>query len=258
MTTVPVATDLPALAAPPPARPLAWRRAGRLLRELVAEPERTERVFELLDAVGGRGHEGSFQRFAATPTGRLLLRLGPSLVAALADRDALARLPDGSLRRAYLDFASARDFAADGLVEMGRGVGINDEVDPARRFYYERFTAMHDLWHVLTGYGTDEAGEAALLAFTLAQNPSRGIALLVAAAAWMLPWRDALSCQRHLARAWRRGRRAARLDAAPWEAWLAEPLAAVRERVALEPAARAHPRGILQGGRDSGLRWVAA
>ena len=33
---------------------------------------------------------------------------------------------------------------------------------------------MHDLWHVLTGYGMDEAGEAANLAFSLGAGPESG------------------------------------------------------------------------------------
>jgi hypothetical protein len=31
------------------------------------------------------------------------------------------------------------------------------------RWLFERLDTLHDLWHVLTGYGLDEAGEAANL-----------------------------------------------------------------------------------------------
>ena len=37
---------------------------------------------------------------------------------------------------------------------------------------------MHDLWHVVTGYGRDELGEACLLAFTYAQNKNRGVGFI--------------------------------------------------------------------------------
>ena len=249
-----------AIPASPPARPIQWRRALAVLRALIADPERTEKVFELFDAIGGNGQEAAFEAFARSEAGRRLLVEKPLLVDALADRKALARLPEGSLGRAYLAFAVAREFAADGLVEIGQATGTNDGLDPERRYYYERFTAMHDLWHVLTGYGTDQAGEAALLAFTQAQSPARAVRLILLAAAWMLPWGDLFACQRYLLRAWLRGRRAVSLDRAPWESLLARPLDEIRQRLAIEPAARAHPRGILQGNRnqDDAPRWVAA
>jgi ubiquinone biosynthesis protein COQ4 len=249
------------LAPPPPPLPFQWRRAWRLLRELIAEPERTEKVFDLLEAAGGRGNESSFQAFATDPAGRKLLRERPSLVDALADHTALAALPRGSLGRAYLDFARARDFAADGLVEANhtRDVVADERVDPDRRWYYDRLTTQHDLWHVLTSYGTDEAGEAALLAFTLAQVPSRGLRLLVLASLALLPWNVRLKHQRYLLRTWLRGRRARPLHLTSWEAWLALPLHEVRRRLGIEPAHRAHPRGILRGDRREGApRWVTA
>ncbi len=35
--------------------------------------------------------------------------------------------------------------------------------DAGGEWFAERIDLMHDLWHVLTGYGTDGGGEAALL-----------------------------------------------------------------------------------------------
>jgi ubiquinone biosynthesis protein COQ4 len=233
----------------------------RIVRALVADPERTELVFELLDAVGGSGHERCFQRFAAHTEGQRLLRERPSLVDAMADREALAALPDGSFGRAYLDFAVRRDFAADGLVALNDEQNQKSgdlEHDPHRRFYFDRLTAMHDLWHVLTGYGTDEAGEATLLAFSLAQMPSRGIAVLVATAFAMLPVDWTLSAHRYLIAAYRRGRRATSLDRARYEALFALPLDEVRRRLGVTSPRDAHARGILVANRGGEARWVRA
>ena len=258
MSSTPIAEGTLVLAPPRPAVPFDGRNAFRILKELNADPERTELVFELFDAAGGSGFERCFRRFAADPAGERLLREQPSLVAAMADRDALAALPDGSFGRAYLDFARARDFAADGLVEINHETneanGQND--DPHRSYYGDRVTAMHDLWHVLTDYGTDEAGEAALLAFSHAQIPSRGFVLLILLSAAMLPKRM-LRCQLHLFRAWRRGRRAARLDRARYEELLPLQIDTVRRQLGIEAAAVAHPTGILRGSDGEELRWVA-
>ncbi len=260
MSATPFAEEPLSFLPPHPARRIDWRGAWRILKELIADPERTEKVFELFDAAGGNGHERCFQRFAADPAGQRLLRERPSLVAAMADRDALAALSDGSLGRAYLDFARARDFAADGLVAINREAnaanGEND--DPHRSYYGDRVTAMHDLWHVLTGYGTDQAGEATLLAFSLSQIPSRGFVLLVLAGAALLPKGQMLRCQFHLYRAWRRGRRSQRLDRARYEELLPLPIDEVRRQLGIEAAAVAHPHGILRGNDGDPVTWVTA
>lgn len=248
------------LAPPPPLRRFDPRAVLRIMQQLIDHPDETEKVFELFDAAGGDGHERCFQRFAAHPEGQRLLRERPSLVAAMADRDALAAMPDGSFGRAYLDFARARDFSADGLVAINRETnaenGQND--DPHRSYYGDRLTAMHDLWHVLTDYGTDEAGEAALLAFSLPQIPSRGFRLLVLISAVMMPKHDLLRCQLHLYRSWRRGRSASKLDLARYEELLALPIDAVRRQLGIEPAAVAHPTGILRGNDGQPVRWEMA
>jgi ubiquinone biosynthesis protein COQ4 len=238
----------PRIAPAPAPRPLDARRALRLVRALMDDPEQTQLVFELMDAVGGAGDEPLFQDFARSSEGRQILALQPSLLAALSDREALRRLPDGSLGRAYLAFVEVRGFAADGLQMLNdRGLAAaNRSLDPQRRFFYERATAMHDLWHVLTGYGTDESGEAALLAFSFAQGiAGRGIRLILAAAAWRAPWDGGLAFQRQLFAAWRRGRRSARLVRARYEELLPSSLEAVRRALRIPPFGAAHPRGLV-------------
>jgi len=237
------------LAPPPAARPLDWRRARRLVRALLDDPERTELVFELMDAVGGRGDEPLFQEFARSGEARRLLAERPSLVAALADHEALRRLPDGSFGSAYLAFAEARGFAADGLQQANdRGLGaVNAGLDADRRFFYQRLTGMHDLWHVLTGYGTDESGEAALLAFSLAQGiAGRGIRVILLAVAWRAPWSGGLAFQRQLVAAWRRGRRCARLALVTYEELLPRSLASVRRGLRIPALREAHPHGLVR------------
>ena len=229
------------IAPPPPPRPLELRRALALVRSLMDEPEQTELVFELFDAIGGQGDEPYFQRFAASSPGSTLLREKPELVEALADREALARLPDASLGRAYMAFAEKRDFAADGLQQVSDRTALgtlNAELDPDRRWFYRRITAMHDLWHVLTGYATDEPGEAQLLAFSLAQGlGGRGFRLLLLAAAWTGPWESNFAFQRSLLAAWRRGRRSAPLVEAHFEELLPLSLPLVREELSIAGAA---------------------
>src|SRR5207302_4332916 len=106
-------------------------------------------------------------------------------------------------------------------------------------------------------YGMDEAGEAANLAFTQAQIPNKGVGLIVAAAAMIGPKDLALSWQRYLLQAWRRGRRAVLLTVVPYEQLLAQPLDAVRALLHIQPAREAHPGGIVVAnrGEDPSSVW---
>jgi ubiquinone biosynthesis protein COQ4 len=164
-------------------------------------------------------------------------------------------LPVGSFGRTYAEFMQRGNLTADGLVEADEMVVRDDTrvVDPNRRFYGDRVRDMHDLWHVLTGYGMDEAGEAANLAFTLAQIPNKGIGLIVMAAAVIGPKEWHFGWQRYLYRAWKRGRRAAMLTVAPYESLLERPLDEVRRALNIEPPAVAHPDGIIVATLEDGV-----
>lgn len=242
-----------------------WRSAWRALRRLVEDPERTDAVFDLIDALPDRSHERALRRLRADPDGAALLARRHSLRAALADPDALAALPDGSLGRAYARFMRAERLRAEGLVaaDEGRGHANRDRApdeagdDDAAHWLGERMRDLHDLFHVLTGYGSDEAGEVANLAFTYAQFPNRGVGLIVLAGMVLGPKSRGLAWQRYLLCAFRRGRRARPVAHAPLEDWLALPLDEVRRRLRIEPPERAHPGGIAVGVRLGPARWGA-
>lgn len=239
---------------PPPPMRIEWRRAWRAMRLLLADPDRTELAFEAVSAVSSRDFERLFQRFVADPEGRRLLAERPSLLEALSDGARLRAMPEGSFGRAYAAFMEAGQLTADGLVEADLAseavLGI-EEREPTRHWFSERLRDMHDLWHVLSGYGRDEAGEAANLAFSYAQMPFRGIALILVAAALLEPHGDRFAWPRYLIRAWRRGRRTRPLTLARYEDLLACPLEEVRQALGIEPASVAHPDGIIVAHRRS-------
>jgi ubiquinone biosynthesis protein COQ4 len=172
------------------------------------------------------------------------------LLAVLSDRAALRAMPEGSFGRAYAEFMDQAGLDPDGLVEAENAslaAEQRDDSDPHRTFFSNRVRDMHDLWHVLTGYGRDEAGEAANLAFTHAQIPQRGILLIllgivlrgtpdgITRFAWI----------RYLRRAWKRGRNSVWLPVAPYEQMLLQPLGEVRRSLGIEPGHAAHPSGVI-------------
>ena len=232
-------------------RRVRWRRAYRALRRVIADPERTDQVIELINSLGGGADLRAFARFRTHPQGRALLAERPSLLATVGDLDRLAALPVESFGHAYARFMQGEQLAPDGIVNEFRATAGDVVIAPDEEWFFERLDTMHDLWHVLTGYGRDQAGEAANLAFTWAQFPNRGVGLLTLAALVIGPKDLTCAWQRYLYRAWWRGRRASWLLIAPYERLLPQPLVAVRQQLRIEPPEIAHPHGIIVGDKIS-------
>jgi ubiquinone biosynthesis protein COQ4 len=215
----------------PRIRPLeAWRA----LRTLLRDPDDTKQVFRIIDALSGRSGERIFARFSGTPTGARILAEQRSLLKTLSDREALLALPAGSLGRSYAEFVAREQLSADGLVAASLEGGRRLDLGEQRRLLSERLRDMHDLWHVVTGYGRDLIGEAALLSFSYAQTRNRGIGFIVAIA-WIKAGREGAGFRRMIEEAHRRGRDCAWLPAADWEALLALPVPEVRAALRLGP-----------------------
>ena len=145
-------------------------------------------------------------------------------------------MPAGSLGRVYLDFMRGENISLPSLLDLA----TSDPYPPmsaAEWRFVERSHVMHDLWHVLTGYGRDEAGETCILALRSAQMRHIGV--------WLLCLFSMLKIGRDVGfrkvsaavrEAYARGGRAAWLYGVDWEAMLAEPLDVVRARLSLAPA----------------------
>lgn len=211
-----------------------WQ-ALRAFAKVARNPDDTESGARFVLALQGNRTEESFQRFAAHPAGAKLLAERRQLIDRLRDRAWLASLPEGSLGRAYLHFVETEDLSADGLRE------IVDRADPAylqmdaeRRLVHDRVGAMHDLWHVVTGYGRDLVGEFLLICFSWKQLRTRAFALLVplgyVANARRIPGFRGLARE-----ALRRGQDAVWLPVQDWEALLERPLDEVRETLCVGP-----------------------
>ncbi len=228
-----------------------WPRAWRAFRALMDDPDDTGRAMDFGFAIGQHEQDAQFRRFARHPEGRALLSERPDLGAHLADRGALARLPEGSLGRSYLTYLDANGFEPLAIVELHREVrsrwvaeGALPPLDAARAWYHDRLILLHDVHHVVTGYDTDGVGEAVLLAFTLGQRGGRAQRLLTVGAATELMRQHGWRVLRSEMGAWRRGRGAACLDLVRWEALLGQPLSSVQTMVGLAPFERAHPGGL--------------
>jgi ubiquinone biosynthesis protein COQ4 len=203
-------------------------------RAILADPDDLPQVFTLLEAFSGRTLQNLARRLGASESGRRLLANKPDLVPTLVDREALRRLPSGSLGRAYLAFVEAENISADGIRDAAAR-GSNDAADfpPDQAYVHVRLRDTHDLWHAVTGYKGDVLGETALLAFTLAQTKNPGVLLIVGLGLYKtLGKPDARAV---ILDGYKRGARAAWLPEQEWESLLALPLDEVRAKLRVEP-----------------------
>jgi ubiquinone biosynthesis protein COQ4 len=166
--------------------------------------------------------------------GRAILRERPRIDRAHVDFEALARLPEGTLGRAYVEHLSRCGLDPDALttpVTRGRS--------PLARYLLERVRQTHDIWHTVLGLGAAGHEEVLVHAFQWPQLRMPYSALVVGFGAvkhLALEGRLALA-RGALREAARAGRAAAPLLPVYWERHWEEPLPALRVRLRIRPAA---------------------
>ncbi len=154
-------------------------KAAIAVSRLIKDPDDTGQVFKVLEALRGDSLSRAARRLRADAQGSKLLNDQPNIVSALNDREALARLPKGSIGRAYYDFVHLEGLSADGLIASSDEAPRIDDIGRSERWLGDRLRDIHDLQHVMTGYGRDPLGELCLLSFMTTQTPSRGIDFIV-------------------------------------------------------------------------------
>lgn len=208
--------------------------AAKALRRLIADPEQTHEVFEVIRALSGPALKKGHRRFAQTDVGRTVLREKINLLDTLNNKEQLAALPANTLARHYLSFVTNEQITADGLVEASATEGFDSMEEDVARFG-ERQRDMHDLWHTLTQYGRDQLGEVCLLAFTYAQTKNRGVGAICLTGCAKLAQIYGGGVFKVAWGAYRAGKAAAWLPGQDWEALLRQPIADVRANLNIDP-----------------------
>ncbi|WP_292054474.1 MULTISPECIES: Coq4 family protein [unclassified Brevundimonas] len=205
-------------------------RAIRALRRLVADKDDTEQVFEIMNALVGRSIEWGYRRLLETPVGGVEAYRRAEIAELLQDYNQLRQLPTGSVGEAYLNFIKSQNFSAYGLADESRKVRDSEiEAQHPHAWFARRLRDVHDIWHVLTGYGADALGEACVVAFSLPQTRSKGFGVIaVAIAIQFARARTGYPCARAVWQAWRDGRKAEWLPGVDYAALLAMPLEEAR------------------------------
>ena len=154
-------------------------QAGLAISRLLRDPDDTGQVFKILEALRGNSLGRALARMRADDRGMRLLEEQPNIVAALNDREGLLAMPEGSIGRAYYDFVHREGLSADGLIASSEEAPRFEKIGRNERWLGDRLRDIHDLQHVMTGYGRDTLGELCLLSFMTTQTPSRGIDFII-------------------------------------------------------------------------------
>jgi ubiquinone biosynthesis protein COQ4 len=197
---------------------------------LVKHPTRLDEVIELADSLSTDEVMGEFLAFIRRdPTGARALVEHPRVRIVGAE---LRALPPGTLGREYIDFMDANGLNAEDLPTRP----AENAADFVRAHLFE----THDIWHVVTGFKTDLAGELGLQAFYLAQLPARLSPLLLAVGmvntlVYDFDQRDVRMDA--IAHGWRLGKQTQQLFGQRWNDLWAVPLAEVQKRLGVTASA---------------------
>ena len=170
-------------------------------------------------------------------------RATPATEAALArvevmlpevDPQALLDLPRGALGREYAELLRAHDLTP---------FRISDRIEPAllrRNLFLARYSLLHDVYHVLTGFDTSLAGEAGVWAFVAGQRYRWSFWLVAFTACVAYPLVRPWQVFRIWRNAWRgaaMGRRAKSLITLPIEREWSRTVAELRREHRIDPVA---------------------
>jgi ubiquinone biosynthesis protein COQ4 len=202
---------------------------------LVRDPNQLGKVFDLREQIADeRVLREMAEHFRADPRGAAALRERWRI--GRVDLDALARLPEGSLGRAFAEHMRRNGLDPAAIPSLA----AKDELSFVDAHLYE----THDVWHVVTGFGADVAGELGLQAFYAAQFPAR-LSLAIMSGGLLNTMLFAMSDARRrmdaIAEGWLIGREARPLFGVHWSAWWEQPLDEVRSELSITPAGRRLP-----------------
>jgi ubiquinone biosynthesis protein COQ4 len=219
----------------------AWKRillGLQMLPVIEKTPYAADAVQLFSLCINGRTLRQLLRRFEDDSAGRRLLRERPTIDETTVNIDALAQLPAGTLGYEY----------AHVLKRQNYGTFVRPEVKTDIEFVSYRLVQVHDILHVVAGYGMDVLGELELQGFLHGQQrlPTQLLITLLGGLELTLvgarPGNGAPGLKHKIgirdfyqkwSAAYQRGRTARFALAFPWEDHWATPLVAIREQLGL-------------------------
>ena len=211
--------------------PIHIARAIRSGLALAYDPNRLDQVFELFDV--------SAKLLRDTETSKVIieaLRADPRGASAFVERPRLD--VDLPYLRTLTPGTLGFEFAAH-MDRLGLDPASIPKIEASDDFAYSiaYLYDTHDVWHVVTGFSTDIAGELGLQTFYFAQFPARlaGLALLGGFANTVFfSFEDRNARMTAITRGWLLGKRAEALFGVRWNDLWTTPLDEVRQLLGLD------------------------
>lgn len=183
----------------------------------------------------GNEHEALYQRFRMHPLGQEIIARKQELYQKLHNANWLRSLPESTLGNAYQAFLDANNL--DTAVLDSYYVRLDptfNNLDDERKRVLRRVRGMHDLWHVVLGYGTDVSGEIQIMVFMNEQIPNRSFRFATALIKLFQSKKYPNIC-RLIADAKIRAQTCEWLPVQDWESLLEKPLKEVRDILRVGP-----------------------
>lgn len=215
-----------------------WPSAFQALRRLLANTEDTSQVFEIMRALNGQAHARGYARLLETADGGRIAYERVELAEKLMDDSWRATFPPGSVGAAYSEFLATQHLSAKGLIDESHKGLPDADLDPRHphAWFARRIRDLHDIWHVLTGYGRDALGELCLVTFSYQETRGLGWALITLGGFLRAHGPARSQARKAVLEARRRGRHAVWLPGEDYERLLFEPLESARKRLGLGTA----------------------
>ena len=209
-----------------------WPAALRALKSLLRDGSDTVQVFRIMRALNAGNSRRNYLRLIKTREGGRIAYDRAELSVRFGDRALLGAFASGTVGAAYREFVEQSGYSAKGLADISNLEAVAPELQHPYSWFGRRERDIHDVWHILTGYKTDDLGEACLVAFSYAQTKGLGWAVIAAGSALdslKYPYRKAWC--RAVWEGYRNGKRAKWLSGEEYLELLTEPLAEARRRL---------------------------
>ena len=209
---------------------------------LVRDPDRLGEVFAMADAlVKPEILDELVAAFSRDARGARALEERPRV--GKIDLAALRELPEGTLGRVYADHMIENGLDPTALPSM--------EARTPRAYVRAHLYESHDIWHAVTGFRTDVAGELGLQAFNLAQFPSRlavGLLAMGLLNAVVFHFDETERRMAQITRGWAMGQRARPLFGMDWASMWRQEMDDVRRDLGIDLDASGGPPAVSSRG----------
>lgn len=208
----------------------AWlgARATVAFLRLIKDPSKLDEVFRILDSLE-KSNDGVMivDSFHSNPEHADAFAKRPRVGS--LNMAELMKLPKGSLGRTFAEEMKDRNLNPADIERR------EDDGTPSG-YVFAHLRETHDLWHTVTGFNVDVAGELGLQAFYLTQFRATLAVLILALGllnTFFFALKDRERRMDEIARGWQMGRRSRSFFGFDWAAHMATPLEEVRAKLGI-------------------------